>query len=147
MYITSVSNASIISVIFCWESRQKVRKLPPKFYSRQKIRYLPWKSYCLSLNLLGTSCPGAATICSSAASSLACFDLLHKQSLHGQISYCQYSVKHFWQRGCCIRSPLVTKLFKSFSMRTLHTGIRKIQPLVYMESKLTPSFSNVGSLF
>ena len=65
MYITSVSNASIISVRFCWELWQKERELPPKFYSRRKLWYLPWKSYCLPLNLLGTSCPGATTISSS----------------------------------------------------------------------------------
>ena len=44
---------------------QNVQKLLQKFYSRQKAREFPSKSYCWSSNLLGTSCLGAATICSS----------------------------------------------------------------------------------
>ena len=42
----------------------KVRKLMQKSYSRQKVRDFPSKSYCWSPNLLGTPCPGAATISS-----------------------------------------------------------------------------------
>ena len=41
---------------------QNVLKLPSKSYSWQKVRDIPSKSYCWSLNLLGTRCPGAATI-------------------------------------------------------------------------------------
>ena len=44
----------------------KMVELPSKSYSWKKVRDIPSRSYCWSLNLLGTRCPGAATICSSA---------------------------------------------------------------------------------
>ena len=44
---------------------QKIGELPSKSYSWEKVRDISSKSYCWSLNLLGTRCPGAATICSS----------------------------------------------------------------------------------
>ena len=46
----------------------KVLILPSISYSWQKVRDIPSRSYCWSLNLLSTRCPGAATICSSANS-------------------------------------------------------------------------------
>jgi len=48
-----------------YKSILKVLDFPSKSYSRQKMRDITSRSYCWSLNLLGTRCPGAATICSS----------------------------------------------------------------------------------
>ena len=57
---------------------QNLCKLPQNSYSRQKVRDLDSKSYCWSSNLLGTSCPGAATISSPA--------LTHRLQWH---TYCK----------------------------------------------------------
>ena len=46
---------------------QKVLELFSKSCYCQKVRDISSKSYCWSPNLLGTRCPGAATICSSGA--------------------------------------------------------------------------------
>ena len=66
---------------------QKVNKLLQKFYSQQKAWVLPSKSYCWSSNLLGTSCLGAATICSSVPSDLTSFMLSQDSQLLWDISY------------------------------------------------------------
>ena len=43
----------------------KRERITPQILLTTKKRYLPWKPYCFPLNLLGTSCQGAATIYSS----------------------------------------------------------------------------------
>ena len=55
-----------IKILAHWPKNiSKVRKVPQNSYSLQKTQDLPSKSYWRSPNLLGTSCPGAATISSS----------------------------------------------------------------------------------
>jgi len=52
-----------------------------------------------------------------------------------------------YKRGCCIRSPLVTKHFEVVLLdeNITQLELKKFQPLVYMWFKPTPSFSNVGA--